>query len=110
MDSMLLWIKAKVPHERYQYTVDRLLEARRSMDRSETISIYQDLIALAFNTTKYKAYPYQGDEDLECFISQDSIHRGDMVISLPCGHTALADPMKQWMKDHTTCPVCRHRC
>lgn len=118
LEPMLLWLRFHVPHERYRYTVDRLLESRRAMDdrmrdlpdQSSIRSIFQDLIALLFNTTKYKAHPYQGEDEPECFISHETIKKGDMVITLPCGHSALAEPMKTWIKDHITCPICRYQC
>lgn len=43
----------------------------------------------------------------ECCISQESFEPGEIVVSLPCGHNYKEDPIIQWLKLHSTCPVCR---
>ena len=45
----------------------------------------------------------------DCGITLDPFEIGDDVIALPCGHCYKADAVKGWLKDHTTCPICREQ-
>ena len=41
-------------------------------------------------------------------IDFDDFAVGDMAIKLPCKHAFKKDNISTWLKDHNTCPVCRH--
>lgn len=43
----------------------------------------------------------------ECLISFEPFVIGDIVITLPCGHSYKEDQIVHWLEMHATCPVCR---
>eukprot|EP01087_Luapelamoeba_hula_P002577 TRINITY_DN1223_c0_g1_i1.p1 TRINITY_DN1223_c0_g1~~TRINITY_DN1223_c0_g1_i1.p1 ORF type:complete len:319 (-),score=62.49 TRINITY_DN1223_c0_g1_i1:203-1159(-) len=43
-----------------------------------------------------------------CTICQEDFVSGDNATKLPCTHAYHSDCVLQWLKDHHTCPVCRH--
>ena len=42
-----------------------------------------------------------------CHISQEQFEVGDRVCQLKCKHAFAEDSIKQWLRMHNTCPVCR---
>ena len=44
---------------------------------------------------------------LERLVTAGSI--GDEVARMPCGHEFRRDALGTWLKNHSTCPVCRHQ-
>jgi len=45
-----------------------------------------------------------------CCISQEPFEDGDIVILMPCcGHAYKEVAILQWLRQHNTCPVCRHQ-
>ena len=42
-----------------------------------------------------------------CYITQDNFDIGDKALKLKCGHHFQPEGIKQWLKMHNTCPVCR---
>ena len=49
----------------------------------------------------------KGNED--CSICMDDMKEGDTLLRLPCGkHVFHAACMEGWLKEHNTCPLCRH--
>eukprot|EP01065_Artemidia_motanka_P018722 TRINITY_DN2205_c0_g1_i2.p2 TRINITY_DN2205_c0_g1~~TRINITY_DN2205_c0_g1_i2.p2 ORF type:complete len:316 (+),score=91.67 TRINITY_DN2205_c0_g1_i2:63-950(+) len=51
-----------------------------------------------------------GDSDMEveCVVCQDGLRKGDEAVEMPCGHTFHNDCLMPWLKEHNTCPTCRH--
>lgn len=103
------WLKGEVSHHRYSYLVDRLLDAIEKMSIEETSEILIDLIYFLRGTTRYRPVRYIG-ETFECPISKEDIKTGDHILILPCGHMGGYDRMKEWIDNHTTCPICRQQC
>lgn len=49
----------------------------------------------------------KGNED--CSICMDNMKEGDTLLRLPCGkHVFHATCIEGWLKEHNTCPLCRH--
>jgi hypothetical protein len=44
----------------------------------------------------------------ECAVCTEEYAAGDFVLPLPCRHTFHKDCVMTWLKDHNTCPTCRH--
>ncbi|KAJ9137317.1 Ring finger domain-containing protein [Pleurostoma richardsiae] len=44
----------------------------------------------------------------ECTICIDDINLGDEVTVLPCKHWFHGECVVLWLKEHNTCPICRH--
>ena len=45
----------------------------------------------------------------ECPIAWVPFATGDEVARMPCGHEFRRDALGTWLKNHSTCPVCRHQ-
>lgn len=43
-----------------------------------------------------------------CTICQEDFATGDKATKLPCTHSYHTDCVMQWLKEHHTCPICRH--
>eukprot|EP01065_Artemidia_motanka_P018724 TRINITY_DN2205_c0_g1_i7.p1 TRINITY_DN2205_c0_g1~~TRINITY_DN2205_c0_g1_i7.p1 ORF type:complete len:281 (+),score=96.09 TRINITY_DN2205_c0_g1_i7:63-845(+) len=48
------------------------------------------------------------DMEIDCVVCQDSVRKGDEAVEMPCGHTFHNDCLMPWLKEHNTCPTCRH--
>lgn len=57
---------------------------------------------------KLDAQMMGSDDKAECTICIDEIHLGDEVTVLPCKHWFHGDCVVLWLKEHNTCPICRH--
>lgn len=48
------------------------------------------------------------NETNTCPITMDEFQNGEIVCKLNCcGHTFCREPLKRWLRNHDTCPVCR---
>jgi hypothetical protein len=45
-------------------------------------------------------------EAFSCVICMDLYH--DPILMTPCGHSFCQECIKCWLRDHPTCPVCKH--
>jgi len=45
--------------------------------------------------------------DLMCIFCQDEYKEGDRVRSLPCKHAFHADCVDEWLRENSTCPMCK---
>ena len=43
-----------------------------------------------------------------CPVCTDDLTIGKDAMFMPCGHAFDPDCLKPWLRDHNTCPVCRH--
>lgn len=43
-----------------------------------------------------------------CPVCVEELSMGKNAIFMPCGHSFDPDCLMPWLKDHNTCPVCRH--
>ena len=43
-----------------------------------------------------------------CPVCTEDIKVSEKAMFMPCGHIFHPDCLKPWLKDHNTCPVCRH--
>ncbi|XP_020238377.1 RING-H2 finger protein ATL51-like [Cajanus cajan] len=68
--------------------------------------------------TLYKHYGYAGavkeneehESDYYCSVCLSQICKGEKVRSLPvCKHRYHVDCIGAWLKNHTTCPLCRNK-
>jgi len=46
------------------------------------------------------------DADCECAICYEDLNKGDEMGQLECGHAFHKQCIVDWLKDHTTCPMC----
>ena len=44
-----------------------------------------------------------------CAVCMCDAEAGDTLRRLPCGHEFRRDALGTWLKNHSTCPVCRHQ-
>ncbi|KAJ9461063.1 E3 ubiquitin-protein ligase RING1 [Diplonema papillatum] len=44
----------------------------------------------------------------ECTVCQDGYSEGEDAVKMPCGHVFHADCLTPWLKEHNSCPTCRH--
>ena len=52
---------------------------------------------------------YNSDiKETQCPISLEEFKDGDSLIELPCNHIFLEKHIKNWLKEKTSCPMCRH--
>ena len=48
------------------------------------------------------------DENVTCPISMEEFREGDQLCRLNrCQHTFKKEPLRRWLRNHNTCPVCR---
>ena len=47
------------------------------------------------------------DSDM-CTVCQDEQKCGDISTTMPCGHSFHRECVTPWLKEHNTCPTCRH--
>lgn len=45
----------------------------------------------------------------DCCICMSDFEVGDEVVSMPCGHSYHDACLKEWLKTHNSCPVCRDK-
>ena len=63
----------------------------------------------------YKQYSYAAAENKEaegdyCAVCLSQVCKGEKVRTLPvCNHRYHADCIGAWLKNHTTCPLCRNK-
>jgi E3 ubiquitin-protein ligase AIP2 len=53
----------------------------------------------------------EGSKELEapvCTVCYDDIAIGKKGMFIPCGHIFHPKCIKPWLKEHSTCPVCRY--
>ena len=43
-----------------------------------------------------------------CPVCVEELSLGKKAMFMPCGHSFDPDCLMPWLKDHNTCPVCRH--
>ena len=44
----------------------------------------------------------------QCPISLENFKENEDLLELPCGHYFSDTKIREWLKKHTTCPVCRY--
>ena len=47
-------------------------------------------------------------ENSECAVCKDLFELGNVCTSLPCEHMFCPSCIEPWLKEHNTCPICRH--
>jgi len=57
---------------------------------------------------KVTAKDLKKDEKRACAVCQDDFEVGTETVELPCGHLYHEDCVKPWLRQHNTCPTCRH--
>lgn len=107
--DILLWLKLSVGNDHYANLIDRLLHAMDTRSQEDTQELLVDFISFAQGTSRYRPTRYIGN-DFKCPISHDTIHNGDMIMVLPCGHSGRYNSFKSWIDTNNTCPICRTRC
>ena len=53
-------------------------------------------------------FPWGSAEEGEAQTEENTTSEDDPVWALPCAHWFHRECCEQWLKDHNTCPVCRH--
>ncbi|XP_074568558.1 RING-H2 finger protein ATL67-like [Curcuma longa] len=62
----------------------------------------------SFPTKKFGAHPFSSGQDTQCTVCLAEYQEKDVLRILPfCGHTFHVICIDVWLKQHSTCPVCR---
>ncbi|XP_042433997.1 RING-H2 finger protein ATL67-like [Zingiber officinale] len=62
----------------------------------------------SFPTKKFGAHPFSSGQDTQCTVCLAEYQEKDVLRILPfCGHTFHVICIDIWLKQHSTCPVCR---
>jgi hypothetical protein len=89
--------------EQYEQLLNQLFNAHRSQGPPPTSEAFLKSIP------KAKIEQSHVDKKEECSICKDEFTLDQEVASLPCGHLYHEDCVVPWLKEHNTCPYCRHQ-
>lgn len=68
----------------------------------------EPVVVANFPTKKYSDECFSATEDAQCTICLSDYHGEDILRILPyCGHSFHVTCIDMWLKQHSTCPVCR---
>ncbi|XP_020112027.1 E3 ubiquitin-protein ligase ATL6-like [Ananas comosus] len=68
----------------------------------------EPVVVASFPTKKFGDEYSQSEQDTQCTVCLSEYQEKDVLRLLPyCGHTFHANCIDIWLKQHSTCPVCR---
>jgi hypothetical protein len=71
------------------------------------VRLHPDDVA-AMSDISYSACQ-QKTEQTSCCICMDTFTENDIVKELPCHHIYHSNCIKDWFKEHNTCPICKYK-
>ncbi|WOL14911.1 E3 ubiquitin-protein ligase [Canna indica] len=60
-------------------------------------------------STKLDGNSNSPDDELICSVCLEQVSPGELIKSLPCLHQFHANCIDPWLRQQSTCPVCKHR-